>query len=193
MVKKIILVLFEESGTFSNLYRELGYEVIQVDFLYNNQDVRLLEKIDGEVVGILAFPPCTHLAGSGARWWAEKGEEALLEALSCVDSVFRMVQLYKPKFWAIENPVGRLVKYIGKPKFYFNPFEFAGHIENWEDEAYSKKTCLWGEFSEPEKNIKPNIHGSKMWAKYGGKSDRTKTLRSKTPLGFAKAFVRANN
>ena len=193
MEKKIILTLFELSGTFTKLYLELGFEVIQVDIQKDGSDVRLMKKIPGKVYGILAFPPCTHFAGSGARWWKDKGDEALLEGLSCVDAVLRMVQIYNPKFWALENPVGRLKHYIGEPKFKFQPFEFAGHIENWQDEAYTKKTCLWGSFQEPEKKPVENLHGSMMWSKYGGKSERTKTLRSKTPLGFAKAFVEANH
>ena len=91
---------------------------------------------------------------------------------------------YQPKFWAIENPVGTLHRWLGKPVMYFQPYEYG--------DPYTKKTCLWGNFKIPKKNPVEPTEGSKMWKKYGGKSDRTKTLRSITPPGFAKAFFEAN-
>lgn len=189
---KTILILYEESGVFTNLYKSLGFNVITHDLKTTGQDIRLLKKLENvNVYGILAFPPCTHLAVSGARWFKDKGESALIEALSCVDVVFRLVQMYKPKFWMIENPVGRLVNFIGKPSFIFNPCDFGGYLEPASDQ-YTKKTCLWGEFSKPiKKHVEP-IEGSKMWSKYGGASERTKQSRSQTPLGFAKAFISVN-
>ena len=111
-----------------------------------------------------------------------------------------MIHLYNPKFWFIENPVGRLVQYIGKPQYYFNPYEFAGYIETPCNEAYTKKTCLWGSFKEPKKKVVEPIHGSMfhklqnpITKKYYSFNDvEGKKWRSKTPLGFAKAFVNAN-
>lgn len=78
----------------------------------------------------------------------------------------------------------------------FNPFDYG--------DPYTKKTVLWGEFNtnlpknpvEPELvTIKAGNHyykASSIWAKTGGKSEKTKTLRSNTPAGFAKAFFTAN-
>ncbi|WP_309399968.1 hypothetical protein [Cerasicoccus maritimus] len=194
-------MLYEASGVFSTLYRNLGYHVVQVDQQLDGTDVRLLPKQYADVVGILAFPPCTHLAGSGARWWKQKGDAALLEALSCVDAVFRLVQIYRPHFWLIENPVGRLTRFIGKPAHMFHPHEYAGYLENPSVEAYSKKTCLWGHFRMPEKKPVPPLHGS-MMAKlrdpetgkfYSFTSRECKNWRSRTPLGFARAFVEVNS
>ena len=103
----------------------------------------------------------------------------------------RMVAIYKPVFWALENPVGRLRRYLGPPRLIFNPCDYG--------DEYTKKTCLWGEFNMPVKNpVEPVMYerggkkGSWMWANLGGKSERTKELRSITPLGFAKAFYEAN-
>ena len=115
-----------------------------------------------------------------------------------VDTVFRMVKLYNPKFWIIENPVGRLVNFIGKPKVYFNPCDYAGYLDNPKSEAYTKKTGLWGDFVMPEKKpIQPEFvimkHGKRMSKMHYDSlklsaKDRS-NVRSKTPLGFAKAFV----
>ena len=100
--------------------------------------------------------------------------------------------MHKPKFWALENPVGRLRKFLGDPTLIFNPCDYG--------DPYTKKTLLWGNFNIPEKTpVEPEFvtyangkRGSKFWAKLGGKSDRTKRLRSATPDGFAKAFYDSN-
>jgi hypothetical protein len=68
---------------------------------------------------------------------------------------------------------------------YFNPTDF-GH-------PYTNKTALYGKFNTNlQKTPVLNLFGSEMWAKYGGKSERTKAARSVTPEGFAKAFFKAN-
>src|SRR5678815_4396210 len=77
-----VLSLCDGLGSWSQPYREAGYDVVAVDTL-QGQDVRLLAFSDGWH-GILAAPPCTHFAGSGARWWKAKGESKLLEGLSVV-------------------------------------------------------------------------------------------------------------
>jgi site-specific DNA-cytosine methylase len=118
---RIILDLCGGTGSWSQPYREAGYDVRIVDSLVNGQDVRLFELPEFPVHGILAAPPCTHLAASGARWWAEKGEDKLFEALSIADACLRLVWACKPVWWALENPVGRLSRFYGQPKMYFDP------------------------------------------------------------------------
>ena len=178
-----ILSLFDYSGEWSRPYREAGYDVIQVD-LKHGQDVRLFEKLPHPVRGILAAPVCTEFAGSGARWWAEKGDPALLEGLSLVDATMRIIAVHEPVWWVLENPVGRLNRYLGPPKMTFNPCDYG--------DPYTKRTCLWGDFTPPMRDPVEPTEGSKMWVKYGGKSERTKELRSVTPAGFARAFFDAN-
>lgn len=187
-MSRLILDLCGGTGSWSKVYAENGYDVQIVDPLADGNDVRLFKKLDREVHGILAAPPCTHLAGSGARWWAGKGEEALLEALSVVDACLRIVQVHNPQWWVLENPVGRLTQYLGKPKMYFHPYEYAGYSSD--EEAYTKKTCLWGNFTEPEKRPMEPIHGSKLH-KLPPSEDRWR-LRSITPQGFAQAFFEFN-
>lgn len=107
---KTILSLCDYTGIWSEPYRTAGYNVVQVD-LKHGGDVRLLHYI-GKVHGVICQPPCTHLAGSGARWWESKGEAALLEALSISDACLRFVALGSPYWWVLENPVGRLPDHI---------------------------------------------------------------------------------
>lgn len=177
---KIILDLCGGTGAWSKPYKDAGYDVRLVTL--PDHDVRLYMPPDN-VYGILAAPPCTHLAGSGARWWKQKGEEALLEALSVVDACMRIVLLSDPVWWCLENPVGRLVHYLRKPILYFHPCDYG--------DPYTKKTCLWGKFNPPEKRPVEPTEGSKIhWM--GPRRNRLE-LRSITPSGFAQAFFEANS
>lgn len=176
---KLILDLCGGTGAWSKPYRDAGYDVHLITM--PSHDVRLYEPPDS-VHGILAAPPCTHLAGSGARWWKQKGNTALFESLAIVDACLRIVMVTQPVFWCLENPVGRLVHYLGKPVMYFQPYEYG--------DPYTKKTCLWGIFNEPKRNLVEPTEGSKMhWM--GPRRNRPE-LRSITPTGFAQAFFEAN-
>jgi hypothetical protein len=110
---RTILSLFDYSGNWSRPYKDAGYNVLQFD-LQHGQDVRLLTLDDLALLvhGILAAPPCTEFAVSGARWWDGKGESALLEGLSMVDATLRLVVATNPVWWVLENPVGRLIDYL---------------------------------------------------------------------------------
>lgn len=193
---KLILDLCGGSGAWSKPYAEAGYRVKIIDIRENTNlhqkqelikmDVRGFNRLNlppmGKVTGILAAPPCTHLASSGARWWKEKGEAALLEALSIVDACLRIVLINQPQWWALENPVGRLIYPLGPPVMYFNPCDFG--------DPWTKKTCLWGNFNIPHKLPVEPTQGSKIHLMPASK-DRT-AIRSLTPPGFAKAFFEAN-
>lgn len=192
-VVRTILSLFDYSGAWSQPYRDAGYNVIQRDMKHGHDIFD--ENLDGfpEIYGILAAPPCTHFAGSGARWWQEKDQDGrTLGAIALIYKTLEIIQGLKHrdgiKFWVLENPVGRLntlvpwIKDYG-PR-YFQPSDFG--------DPYTKRTGLWGEFVWPRENPVEPIEGSKMWRNYGGKSERTKIMRSITPPGFAQAFFEAN-
>lgn len=185
-MSEVLLDLCGGTGGWSRPYADAGYDV---RVLTLPEDIRLYRAraLPSKVHGVLAAPPCDNLAGSGARWWNKKGEKALLESLSIVDACFRIITLTQPKFWALENPVGRLIHYIGRPKLTFNPCDYG--------DPYTKKTCLWGNFNIPSKNSVDPIKICKQgsWVQsLGGKSEKTKRLRSITPPGFARAFFEAN-
>jgi hypothetical protein len=80
---------------------------------------------------MIAFPPCTYLASSGARWFKDRQNEQK-EAIEFVKRLF-----YRPPIAriAIENPIGVLSTAIGKPDQIIQPWQF-GHGE-------TKATCLW--------------------------------------------------
>ena len=195
---KIILDLCGGTGAWSAPYSEAEYHVIIVDPAEDldhtgapehvKQDVRLYIP-PPDVYGILFAPVCTHFSGSGAQYWPEKDADGrTLEALSLVDAGLRIILVSKPHFWCMENPVGRLRNWIGGPVMYFDPCEYG--------DPYTKKTCLWGNFNthlerNPVEPVRVSPQGSWIMS-LGGKSARTKRLRSITPPGFAQAFFEAN-
>lgn len=161
------------------------------------------------VVFGMAFPVCTDMAVSGAAHFKRKAEvdpefqtKAVKYAKWCGD-LFE--KLGVPYF--IENPVSVLASKWRKPDYRFQPYEYGGYIPEseaehprWPDyiaprDAYPKKTCLWtgGGFKMPEiKRVNVPVGYSTQHLKLGGKSQRTKDIRSATPRGFAKAVYEAN-
>ncbi len=201
---KIILDLCGGTGAWSKPYRDNGYDVriidpqewIEDDF--GTGDVRLFKKPKEQIYGILAAPPCTHFSGSGSRHWEKKGAEPLIEGLSVVDACLRIVFITDPVWWVLENPVGRLKHYIGDAKCTFQPYQYG--------DAYSKRTCLWGDFNMPEPTdiVEPDMvefiskkgETKRMSRNYYDalklpKNERAR-LRSMTSPGFAQAFYEEN-
>lgn len=168
---------------------------------------------DLDVAIVLGFPVCTDLAISGAAHFARKAEKdpefqvkATRYAMLC-----KVLADTLDVPFMIENPVSRLSTLWRKPDYSFHPFEYGDYIDDSEAEhplypeyiapkdAYRKKTCLWtgNGFKMPEKRpVDPEAyHGngySTAMMKLGGKSMRTKNIRSATPRGFAKAVMEAN-
>lgn len=191
MVKRVILDLCSGTGAWSKAYQDSKRYNVKLITLpdYDIREYRPPRRVHG----ILAAPPCTHFTNSGAQYWAEKDADGrTLDDLEIVTGCLRIIIQCKPRFWALENPVGRLRKWMGKPRIYFNPCDYG--------DPYTKKTCLWGNFNIPEKSpVTPEFviaangdRYSKIHWSTGGKSDKTKEVRSITPPGFAKAFMEAN-
>lgn len=174
-----ILSLCDYTGIWSQPYEEADYEVIRVD-LEHGQDVRLHRLPAKPIHGIIAQPPCTVFAGSGNRW--PRTESEMLQGLSVVDACCRLILACKPVWWVLENPVGKLVHYLGEPTLTFQPNEYG--------EDYTKRTCLWGNFTLPERSPVPASAGSKMHLL--APSPERAQLRSQTPHRFAQAFYEAN-
>ena len=223
-----VLSLCDYSGTWAKPYADAGHTVFLVDPKHrpaDGEDVWTFEdgmmrcsdtargflnllrqgwvKPDFDV--ILAAPPCTDFASSGARWWADKDNDGRTDAsVQIVHDILDIIDLVEPTVWALENPVGRiasLVPALDKWKLIFNPCDYAGFADDPDSEAYTKKTCIWGRFNAdlPTSPVEPVMYerggkrGSWMWANLGGNSARTKELRSNTPTGFSRAFFRANS
>jgi site-specific DNA-cytosine methylase len=209
MNDKIILDLCGGTGAWSKPYKDNGYDVRLITL--PEYDVRMYEPPEN-IYGILAAPPCTEFALSGAVWWNKKPAYKLKEALEIVDACLNIIQKCNSMFWALENPVGRLKKLrydiLGEPTLTFNPCDYG--------DGWTKKTLVWGKFNIPIKN-RINANGflpHKILSKtvsqnqinklikikylpinykeiYGDLKDR-QAIRSITPQGFANAFFKAN-
>jgi hypothetical protein len=148
--------------------------------------------------GILAAPPCTDFSVSGAQYWPAKDSDGrTAAAVRIVRDVLEAVNTYSPDWWMLENPVGRLprlVPELGKPRIYVQPHHYAHLADDPDSERYTKKTGLWGEFDvERLEALRGSLEPVRSCAqgswiqRLGGKSARTKRLRSVTPVGLARA------
>ena len=163
---------------------------------------------------LFSFPPCTDLAVSGAPHFAKKLKANPNYRKEAMDLVYLGGKLGEKLGcpWFIENPVSVISTEWRKPNHVFDPFEFGGYIPAAEAEhpnpewrkyiapldAYTKLTCIWtGGESFVFPNFKPvplpaDYKYSKQHTLLGGKSLKTKNIRSATPRGFALAMFEAN-
>jgi len=186
--EKIILDLCGGTGAWSKPYREAGYDVRNITL--PDYDVRIYKPPEN-VYGILAAPPCTMF--SLARTTAKKPRnlsEGMEIVKACMMIIWECRQKNKLAFWALENPMGILRQFLGKPALTFDPCDYG--------DPYTKRTDIWGYFDLPtKKRVEPEIFViagrkySKIHAKTGN-SKKSKEIRAITPKGFAEAFFRAN-
>ncbi len=220
MKSKVILDLCGGTGAWSKPYKDAGYDVklitlpqfdvtkvrfddYSMEFI--RQDVPYVDTLIvfyEEVYGILSAPPCTEfsLAKNGSP--KPRNLEAGMEIVNACLKIIWACQLKgKLKFWALENPVGLLRKFLGRPRFTFKQWEFG--------DPGVKPTDIWGFFNEPRKTVKQMPEGitkryksgkvnSFAWAApkppdWINASKLTRAdLRAITPAKFAEAFFKAN-
>lgn len=144
----------------------------------------------GSVEFVSAFPPCDHLAVSGARWFKGKGLRKLALSVDLFATAAETCEALGAPY-QIENPVSTIATYWRKPDHLFHPWHYSGHEPS---DNYTKATCLWtgNGFVMPEKfddlfADQPDDRIHKM----PQSSDRA-DKRSATPLGYARAVFNAN-
>lgn len=139
---------------------------------------------------VFAFPECTNVAVSGARWFREKGLGGLSEAVDLLEAC-RRICAWSQAPWMIENPASTFSSYWRKPDHTFDPCDYGGYL-NQPPDAYTKKTCLWtgNGFVMPKRKAVAPIEGSKMHRLPPSEDRRNK--RSVTPKGFAAAVFQSN-
>jgi hypothetical protein len=189
------IFLCDESGIMAEEWLAAGYECWMVDLRHApgerqhglrvcvGADVRFWTPPPRRWVFAFAFPPCTHLAASGARWWQGKGLRALSEAIDTFGACYDICERTGAPF-GVENPVGAISTHFRKPDYTFDPCDYG--------DPYTKKTCLWtgsGFVMPPKRRVEPTL-GSMMHRM--SKSDDRARLRSVTPRGFAQAVFAAN-
>lgn len=213
-----ILVGCEESQAVTIELRENGHEAYSCDIINQSggnpewhimQDVLPLlngdctfqttdgteHRIDGKWDMIIAFPPCTDLAVSGARYFKAKQEDGRQQR--SIEFFMQFVNADCPKI-AIENPVGIMSTRFRKPDQIIQPYMFGDHAR--------KSTCLWLKGLDkltPTAIVDPgeiakggfSVGASLNYARdENGKilpwnDPRTAKARSKTFLGIARAMA----
>lgn len=198
-----ILVACEESQAVTIELRKLGHEAYSCDILpcsgghpewHLQRDVIPLLKEKWDM--IIAFPPCTHLAVSGARHFAQKIKDGRQQ--QGIDFFMQFVNADCPRI-AIENPIGIMSSKYRKPDQIIQPWMFG--------DKYTKSTCLWLKGLPKLKPTNIVEHGEYFeWIDKNGKkkrqpkwffealkkaktSEERSILRSKTFPGIALAMA----
>lgn len=134
-----VFVACERSGAVRRAFRDRGHDAYSCDLEEADDGSRQFH-FRGDVFEVLeqtapwdlliAFPPCTYLTRSGARWWPNRKQEQA----DALEFVRKLLEYPIPKR-ALENPPGRISSAIRKPDQYVHPWQF-GHME-------TKTTGLW--------------------------------------------------
>ena len=176
-----ILIACEYSGAVRDAFAIKGHDVTSCDLLPTDKPGKhyqgnVLDILYNDWDLVIAFPPCTDLAVSGARWFPEKIASG--QQQKSIDFFMLFTQL-KCK-WAIENPIGIMSSKYRRPNQIIQPWQF-GHGE-------TKATCLW---LNGLPNLKPTniVDGreQRIW-RLPPSADRWK-IRSQTFAGIAKAMA----
>lgn len=176
-----VLVACEFSGIVRDAFIERGHAAWSCDILdtevigphIRSNVLETFRVIEWDLM--IAFPPCTHLAVSGARWFKNKQDEQWKARQFFMDLVNAPI----PKI-AVENPIGVMSTYFRKPDQIIQPWQF-GHGE-------TKSTCLWLKNLPKLKptNVVEGRHG-RVWREPPS-PERWKN-RSRTYTGIAKAMA----
>jgi hypothetical protein len=170
---------------------------------------RIISQWAGKVAFLSAFPPCTDTAASGAKHFARKRAKNpgfQTNAVEHVKNCARIADRLGSVPYYIEHPVSVVSTLWRKPDEMFHPFEFGGYLPEDDEhpdypdiilprDAYPKRTCLWtgnGFIMPPKKAVDVPAGYSLQFKKLGGRSEKTKSIRSQTPRGFSLAVFEAN-
>ena len=197
----VMMSLFDRTTVMCQPWAEAGFTCLAVDMQHDpgvtidgniwkiGADMRTFLPPLADYVFVAAFPPCTNLAVSGARWFRDKGLRGLIDGLELVDRAAELCEWSRAPYF-LENPVSTISTYWREPDHLFHPWEYGGWGDG--DDGYTKATCLWtgGGFVMPARRPVPitdphRIHHASPGA---GRGD----VRSITPTGFARAVFEAN-
>lgn len=197
----MILSYFDKTGVMVEPWREIGRRCYIVDVQHPKGVTEIKPDLyavgwdlsvpwlppegPGNIDMFFAFPPCTDLAVSGARWFKGKGLRTLADAINLFATAQEVAEwVHCP--YMIENPVSTISSYWRKPDFTFHPCDYTGFCT---DDNYTKKTCLWtgNGFELPPKFIADGLGKPDDRIHKAAPSDDRADIRSATPKGFARA------
>ena len=189
-----VLIACEYSGIVRDAFAAKGHDAWSCDILPtespgNHFQGDILEHLDKGWDLMIAHPPCTHLAVSGARWFTEGKKPWSLQE-DALNFVRKLLDAPIDKI-ALENPVSVISTKIKKPNQIIQPFEYGHDV--------TKRTCLWLKNLpnlKPTKIVKPDIvlvNGKKMsrmhYESFKLPSKERSKVRSKFYTGIAQAMA----
>jgi hypothetical protein len=210
MSKGTVILLCNLTMNFAEPWLDGGYRVVMVDPQHEktSDDGRLF-RIKATVLDALpllrhimhaetvvfgaAFPPCTDMAVSGARWFEHKRKADPMfqaKAVSVAEQCRTVLTLAgAPGF--LENPVSVLSRVFGKAQHSFHPHQYTGHCP---DDNYTKNTQLWtfGDFVMPPEAKLYSLGAPDDRIHKAPPSEERGNIRSATPRGFSIACYIAN-
>lgn len=190
-----VLIACESSGVVREAFRARGHDAWSCDLLpaEDESEYHILDDVLNHLHGqdddpwdlMIAHPPCTHLAVSGARWFKDKQKEQE----KALEFVQMLLDAPIPKI-ALENPVSIISSRIRKPDQIVQPWMFG--------DPYTKTTCLWLKNLEPlvadkivdkgKRHVTKSGKSLPEWYNLPPSADRWK-IRSQTFPGFARAMA----
>lgn len=200
-----VLSLFDFTGNMVRPWAEAGHTCYCVDIQHDrvrheNVGAGVIYFIPADILTyqvpalpwavVFAFPPCTDLSVSGARWFQDKGPRRLVHALDMFTRALEIGEASGAPFM-VENPVSVASSHLRKPDHTFHPHDYAG----WEpSDNYTKKTCLWtgNGFVMPPKRPAHHLGEPDDRIHKAPPGDDRANFRSATPMGFARAVFAAN-
>ena len=199
MRKRIMISLFDRTTIMAQPWADAGYDCYAVDLQHRRLSHRegniirvganvhrWLPPITGKICFLAAFPPCTYVALSGARWFKDedKGLDGAIDALKNFKRARDMAVMLRCPYF-IENPMCVVSTHWRRPDYQFDPCDYG--------DGYIKETWIWvgnGFRMPPKAPVKP-VDGRKLY-NLPPSADRG-DLRSVTPRGFAEAVFLANH
>lgn len=197
-----VISLCDLTGNMVRPWAEAGFECLCVDVQHSIRkpkkvgnilfvwgDVRTWcppAAVSNNIRMVFAFPPCTHVAVSGARDFRIKGTALLRDSLELFSACEHAAR-WSGAPYMIENPVGKFSDHMSKPDHMFQPWQYG--------DLWTKKTCLWtggGFVMPPPLYDKPPAGVEPLVWKMPPGPERA-NRRSETPMGFARAVFNANN
>lgn len=209
-MRNVCVFLFDVSGVMAQPWLEDGYECWTVDLQHppayktgGLTRVGNLVKVHADlsmpwlcpvprerIAFAFAFPPCDHLAVSGALWFKGKGLRRLASSVSMFATAAEFCD-WSGAPYGIENPVSNIASHWRKPDHYFDPADFTGFELG---DNYTKKTSLWvgGGFVMPDSFQVDGLPPADDRIHKAPPGPDRHNFRSRTPLGFARAVHLAN-
>lgn len=206
----IVVSLCDVTGHAVEPWAEAGAICYCVDIQHSIRKDRIVKHGRGEIrfvwgdvrswtppsgtkpIFVIVMTPCTDVAGSGARDWQKKRGYLLRDAIEMFEAG-RQCAVWAGCPYIMENSVGLLssIPHIGKPDYYFHPWQYAGWCE---DDNYTKYTCIWsgGGFVMPPPRPAPYLGPPDDRIHKASPTDDRGDIRSASPRGFFRAVHVAN-